>query len=144
MENFGKKLLLTAECVCSCLYSDCIVALLRTLFFFDNMQNVHNGYERETLMRFMKAREGNISDAHNMVCCSTLFLLMLLLLSITLKLVDLFSAYWLFKLEDTKWNWWHTGGEFWDHFLNRYYIVPFSLYVYHYILYLVTISHWTY
>ncbi|KAH6822727.1 Sec14p-like phosphatidylinositol transfer family protein [Perilla frutescens var. hirtella] len=29
--------------------------------------NVHNGYVRENLVRFLKAREGNISDAHKML-----------------------------------------------------------------------------
>ena len=32
------------------------------------MQNVHSGYERETLVRFIKAREGSISEAYDMVC----------------------------------------------------------------------------
>ncbi|XP_073297240.1 phosphatidylinositol/phosphatidylcholine transfer protein SFH1-like isoform X2 [Primulina huaijiensis] len=30
-------------------------------------QNIHNGYERETLMRFLKARDGNLLDAHKML-----------------------------------------------------------------------------
>ncbi|KAG8386008.1 hypothetical protein BUALT_Bualt03G0104400 [Buddleja alternifolia] len=30
--------------------------------------NVHNGYERENLLRFLKARDGNVSNAYNMVC----------------------------------------------------------------------------
>ncbi|PIN02715.1 Phosphatidylinositol transfer protein SEC14 [Handroanthus impetiginosus] len=30
-------------------------------------QNIHNGYQRETLMRFLKAREGNVSDAYKML-----------------------------------------------------------------------------
>lgn len=31
------------------------------------VQNIHQGYPHETLMRFLKAREGNITKAHNMV-----------------------------------------------------------------------------
>ncbi|XP_075513840.1 SEC14 cytosolic factor-like isoform X1 [Primulina tabacum] len=30
-------------------------------------QNIHNGYERETLIRFLKARDGNLLDAHKML-----------------------------------------------------------------------------
>lgn len=29
--------------------------------------NIHNGYQRENLVRFLKAREGNVSDAHKML-----------------------------------------------------------------------------
>ncbi|XP_047943935.1 SEC14 cytosolic factor-like [Salvia hispanica] len=29
--------------------------------------NIHNGYERETLVRFITAREGSVSDAYNML-----------------------------------------------------------------------------
>lgn len=31
------------------------------------LQNVHQGYPVDTYMRFLKAREGNVSKAHNMV-----------------------------------------------------------------------------
>lgn len=30
-------------------------------------QNVHQGYPKETLLRFLKAREWNVSKAHKMV-----------------------------------------------------------------------------
>ncbi|KAK6133032.1 hypothetical protein DH2020_033242 [Rehmannia glutinosa] len=30
-------------------------------------QNMHNGYQRETLGRFLKARDGNVSNAHKML-----------------------------------------------------------------------------
>ncbi|KAL6543077.1 hypothetical protein OROHE_010597 [Orobanche hederae] len=30
-------------------------------------QNMHNGYQRETLVRFLKARDGNVSNAHKML-----------------------------------------------------------------------------
>ncbi|KAK6149423.1 hypothetical protein DH2020_016948 [Rehmannia glutinosa] len=29
--------------------------------------NIHNGYQRENLLRFLKARDGNLSNAHNML-----------------------------------------------------------------------------
>ena len=37
-------------------------------------QNVHQGYPKETLMRFLKAREWNVSKAHKMVSFHTKFL----------------------------------------------------------------------
>ncbi|XAR67351.1 hypothetical protein NMG60_11002069 [Bertholletia excelsa] len=33
----------------------------------DSFKNVHQGYPTETLMRFLKAREGNVSKAHKML-----------------------------------------------------------------------------
>ncbi|GER32832.1 Sec14p-like phosphatidylinositol transfer family protein [Striga asiatica] len=30
-------------------------------------QNIHNGYQRETLLRFLKARDGDVSNAHKML-----------------------------------------------------------------------------
>lgn len=35
------------------------------------MQNIHRGYPTETLVRFLKARDGNVSKAHKMVGCSS-------------------------------------------------------------------------
>ena len=35
-----------------------------------DLQNMDYGHERETLVRFLNAREGNISNAHKMVCFS--------------------------------------------------------------------------
>lgn len=32
-----------------------------------NIQNVHQGYPRETLTRFLKGSEGNVLKAHKMV-----------------------------------------------------------------------------
>jgi hypothetical protein len=32
-----------------------------------SFQNVHQGYPKETLMRFLKAREWNVSKAHKMI-----------------------------------------------------------------------------
>ncbi|KZV27611.1 hypothetical protein F511_11614 [Dorcoceras hygrometricum] len=32
-----------------------------------SFQNIHNGHEKETLVRFLKARDGNILDAHQML-----------------------------------------------------------------------------
>lgn len=34
---------------------------------YHNLQNVHQGYPTESMMRFLKAREGNVSKAHKMV-----------------------------------------------------------------------------
>jgi hypothetical protein len=39
-----------------------------------SFQNVHQGYPKETLMRFLKAREWNVSKAHKMVSFHTKFL----------------------------------------------------------------------
>lgn len=36
-------------------------------------QNIHQGYPKQTLMRFLKAREWNVSKAHKMVTLSTSF-----------------------------------------------------------------------
>lgn len=38
------------------------------------LQNVHQGYPHEALMRFLKAREGNVSKAHKMVRLNLFFL----------------------------------------------------------------------
>jgi hypothetical protein len=40
------------------------------IFFF---QNMHQGYPKETLVRFLKAREWNVSKAHKMVTFHTSF-----------------------------------------------------------------------
>ncbi|KAL3851120.1 hypothetical protein ACJIZ3_013002 [Penstemon smallii] len=33
----------------------------------NTFQNIHNGYQRETLLRFLKARDGNVSNAYKML-----------------------------------------------------------------------------
>ena len=39
-----------------------------------DLQNVHQGYVRETLARFLKARDGNVPKAHKMVDSFIFFL----------------------------------------------------------------------
>ncbi|CAA0832472.1 Sec14p-like phosphatidylinositol transfer family protein [Striga hermonthica] len=42
-----------------------VTAMAFPLFGWDN--NIHNGYQRETLLRFLKARDGDVSNAHKML-----------------------------------------------------------------------------
>lgn len=42
---------------------NCAMAEMRFL----DLQNIHQGYQRETLERFLKAREGNVAKAHRML-----------------------------------------------------------------------------
>ena len=41
----------------------------RTIEFWVDFQLIHQGYPTETLVRFLKARDGNVSKAHKMVRC---------------------------------------------------------------------------
>lgn len=43
-----------------CIFLDCFS-------FWVDVQNMHQGYPTETLIRFLKARDGSVSKAHKMV-----------------------------------------------------------------------------
>jgi hypothetical protein len=44
-----------------------LVSKKKVLNIFCLFQNVHQGHPRETMLRFLKAREWNVSKAHKMV-----------------------------------------------------------------------------
>lgn len=87
------------------------------------LQTIHQGYPTETLVRFLKARDGNVSKAHKMVRCSSFQMntvakknsFRTTSMNASPLLTDYYvtvAAGWLLKLEDTKWDWQYFGGEF--------------------------------
>lgn len=61
--------------------------------FGHNLQNMHNGYPRENLVRFLKARDGNVSNAHKMVCSDFFILFYFLLLLLFTRFLTVSRSY---------------------------------------------------